>query len=416
MSRTENMDGNRNIDSTKKKKFNQTQAALSHFKFLKETADKKKKYECTHCGEERDGTKQSNLVSHLKSHPEVYANLCNDIDSIERKRRKLLLDCVQMVTVDGRSFSHIYDSSVLSMNEQVLNELRNAGRPVNLTDPHLAEVKDLLMEIARSTREKVSTEVKNRALSLMVDIVTKRGRSILGFSVQYVLNGKHTVRSIGMIELYESHTGIYLADVIVKRLKEFCIELHQVITITTDNGANVLKMIRDVECHLHKAIIETQNSTNETAVDEEIQIFLTLIGDESDDDVIEMIVERNYDEPTDETFEQHSTLLDAISTNLENEYGIVAWDVKGINCAAHTLQLAIKDCLNATVKSVQNLIILCRKVAIFLRLETTKHQLNALNIKMKKPRLDVKTRWGSLFLMVCTIFVNSEIQSLCSIV
>ena len=119
-----------------------------------------------------------------------------------------------------------------------------------------------IFEFSIFAREKIPTEVKNRVLSLMVDIVTKRGRSILGFSVQYVLNGKHTVRSIGMIELYESHTGVYLADVIVKRLKEFCIELHQVITITTDNGANVLKMIRDLECHLHKAIEITDLKRN----------------------------------------------------------------------------------------------------------------------------------------------------------
>ena len=78
-----------------------------------------------------------------------------------------------------------------------------------------------IFEFSIFAREKIPTEVKNRVLSLMVDIVTKRDRSLVGFNVQYVLNN-------------------------------------------------------------------VQYVSNETAIDEEIQNFLTLIGDESDNDVIEI--------------------------------------------------------------------------------------------------------------------------------
>lgn len=397
-----------------KNKINRTQAAFSHFEFLRETEDKKKKYKCLHCGLERDGTKPSNLASHLKTHSDVYSKLHNSADSIERKRLKLLLDCVQLVTVDGRAFANIYDSAVLCMNERILCELRDAGRELNLRDPHLTEVKERLKEVAKIAREKISSEVKNRAISLLVDIVTKRGRSILGVSIQYILDGKHKVRSIGMIELNDSHTGIYLAEVIKNRLNELSIDLRQVITITTDNGANVLKMVRDMEEHLNHAIDEAKNAidrTNETSVDREIEELLALTGSESDEEAIQMILERDYDEPTEEVLQEHENLLTAITTSLKNAYGIeVVWDVKGINCAAHTLQLAIMDCLKITLVSIRNLVTLCRKVAIFMRLDSTKYQMDRLMIQYKKPRLDVKTRWGSLYLMVSAIFFIFEIS------
>lgn len=162
-----------------------------------------------------------------------------------------------------------------------------------------------------------------------------------------------------------------------------------------------------MEDHLKKAIDSAKKETNqidETAIDREIQNFLALEGDESDDDAIEMMLERNFDEPTEEMLQDNETLLAAITTRLESTHGIqVAYDVKGINCAAHTLQLAIKDCLAATLSSIQNLVTLCQKVAIFLRIRSTMYELNRLHIQFKKPRLDVKTRWGSLFLMVTII-------------
>lgn len=124
-----------------------------------------------------------------------------------------------------------------------------------------------------------------------------------------------------------------------------------------------------------------------------------------------MILERDYDEPTEEVLQEHENLLTAITTSLENAYGIeVVWDVKGINCAAHTLQLAIMDCLKITLVSIRNLVTLCRKVAIFMRLDSTKYQMDRLMIQYKKPRLDVKTRWGSLYLMVSAIFFIFEIS------
>lgn len=59
--------------------------------------------------------------------------------------------------------------------------------------------------------------------------------------------------------------GIYLKDTIVNVLKKFKIDINQVYTITSDNGANMLKAI-----HLFENEFETQVSeNNDLEVDDE---------------------------------------------------------------------------------------------------------------------------------------------------
>lgn len=244
----------KNVDESldtpsKKQKKNIRQCSEEYFKF-KEIRNvnsiSKRFFTCNLCQKEVNGTNLCNLSSHLQIHPDVFAKIRETNESIEEKRLNLLMDCVEMVAVNGRSFSHLYDSALHSMLRDKLSELESAGRKVYLKDPHLTEVKDCLRKMSEKVREKISVETKDRPLSLMVDIVSKRGRSILGFSLQYILNGNHKVRSIGMIHLEAAHTAIYLAELIVKRLNEFGIQLHQTLTITTDNGANMLKMVKDL--------------------------------------------------------------------------------------------------------------------------------------------------------------------------
>lgn len=398
---------------TNAQKANKSVKSKAYFDFVKED-DNKKIYKCKECSKIINGSKLSNLTSHLKVHPSIYHKLVAPDVNIEKKRIKLLLDFVELVTVNGRAFNCLLDSAIISMNEQVLNELKDAGREVNLQDPHLTEIKEFLKKIDEKMRVKVSNEVKSRAVSLLVDIVTKHGRSLLGFSVQYMINGECKTRSIGMIELMQSHTGIYLAELITKRLEEFGIDLRQVITITTDNGSNVLKMVRDMESHLAKAVDDAKNKPDESvqsnlgnpididedSVDREIEDILTLPVGITDDDALAIIF-RDNDEPNDYALQTNQTLLNAITTNMTETHGLdILWDVNGINCAAHTLQLVIGDTLKACAKSTKNIIALCRQVAKYLRLNTTVHEMKQIQIIFKKPRLDVETRWGSTYLMV----------------
>lgn len=354
--------------------------------------------------------KVSNLTSHLRSHPNIYFDLEHD-NSIETERLKLLWDCVELVGVNGQAFRCLTDSAIHSMNESLLARLQSAGRDLNLRDGNLIEVKEKLMDVAQKIRKKIAAEVKNRLLSLLVDIVSKRGRSILGVSIQYMMNEKVRIRSIGMIELEERHTGEYLADLIIMRLIELEIGLKQVITITTDGGSNVLKMVRDLNQILHTRIEETnqppmpldsnQNIHTEMASDDaEIESVLSAEIELTDDQAIALILENIGDEPdsdddapTETDLISNQSILNDMQNNMQNIPDLdVVCNVTGIYCVVHKLQLAITDAVKGTTSANRNLMRLSRLIAKKMRKTSTMHDLKLDGVVITKPRIDVVTR------------------------
>lgn len=393
-----------------------TVKSMKYFEFEKSVYDtkgsEKKYYKCSLCKELKNGTKESNLAGHLKScNASIYSDLtAGKKDPLPLKRLKLLQNCTEIVTVNGRPFNALLDSGFQSTIQNKLSKLRDGGLPLNLSNSNLPEIKKHLSETAEKVRQKIQNEVEGQALSLMVDIVSKHHRSLLGISVQYIYNGELRVRSIGMVELHKQHTGIYLAETIVERLKVYSIEPMQILTITTDNGANVLKMIRDMneDCHQTSAnisrlntektvgrnILTNPDSSNNEITDMEIEKILTEADEEDSDMGALDILFDGLDS------DENSTLLSAMSSELVVRGVNMLWDITGVNCAAHTLQLAIKDALKLIAESHQNVISLARKVVIFLRLKSTATEARSQGLDYNWPRLDICTRWGSLFLMV----------------
>lgn len=147
----------------------------------------KKFYNCTVCSAKINGTSASNLVSHLKKHKELFAKIAEN-ESIGEKRLGLLLSCVQYIAIDGRPFNDLDKSGFLSLIAEKLRELEDAGQAINLMDMNQYEVKDMVRNIAKLVQEKIRDEIQGRPISLMVDISTKRRRSILGVSAQFLVN------------------------------------------------------------------------------------------------------------------------------------------------------------------------------------------------------------------------------------
>lgn len=107
---------------------------------------------------------------------------------------------------------------------------------------------------------------------------------------------------------------------------------------------------------------------------------------------------------SDEEFEARpddNSLLSEVMSNikLNGDFNIV-WEILGVNCSAHTLQLAIKDALKLLSETHSQVIELCRCVAKHLRKSSTIQALKKDGISYSLPRLDVETRWGSMFTMV----------------
>lgn len=375
----------------------------------------KKTHTCNICGVQLAGDRAWNLAIHLKHrHVDIFNKISAGIkEPLPVVRLKILQNCTETVSVNGRPFEWIHDTGYRKQFQKTLDELAAAKMALNLTESNLTEVKEHLKKTAKSVREKIEGEVKNRPLSLLIDLVTKHNRSILGISLQYTYNGSLKVRSIGFIELNDKHTGVYLAGVIIKRLEDFNIKLSQIFTITTDNGRNVLKMVRDMsdilETEINKAKenqatgnlagnqIDTLSSEgNSDQIDAEISQFLLEYRKNFDNENDDVLEEAMNEMP----LEQHQqTILDVMTKEVK-KVGNITWNITGVNCAAHTIQLAINDAISKLPSATKHVIELCRETSKFLRLVSTRNEVAQMNIEYKLPRLEVPTRWSSMFFMV----------------
>lgn len=362
-------------------------------------------YTCTECGREVNGNKIHNLAIHLeKCHHEIFATISKKAkDCLPVKRLKLLQNAVEIISVNGRPFNFLLDSGYQTGIENKLRKLKEAGYVLDLKHSNLPEVKKHLCEMAEKAREKIREYVRDREVSSLVDIVTKNDRSIFAISVQFSIEGKLKIISLGLYELEKKHTAKYLASICKQCFQKYGIAVRKVITITRDNGANVSKMVREIEA-------DSQNSSNECTqqskspiknvppnesieVDTDIAILLATTEEISDENALALVFETAL-------LNEHDDLLANVSTDMCDHGFDIKWDLSGISCVAHTLQLATKDGLKAMPAKDQNVIELCRRVAKMLRSSKSMHEINETEIKYKKPRLDVETRWCSTYQMV----------------
>lgn len=365
----------------------------------------KKLYTCQICLRQRNGTKSSNLLSHLQHmHADVYKQIIDAQETPpEVLRLELLQNLVEIVALNGRPFTYIHDSGFQAIIRKTLEKLNAAGCGLSLSHENFPEVKKHLNEMGTKVRDKMKEEFRGRPLSLLADIVTKNSRSIFGFSVQLLIDGKHKVRSIGMIELHHRHTAVYLAEVLCTRLDLYEINLKQIFTITTDNAANVQKMIRDVDSILKKKISVVENlplghlpQTIQT--DDEISQFLASEDMATDDEAIMLVFSEAIPDMFNNLLAEMSEKVTSITPN-------VFWTVESIKCAAHKAQLAIKDAVKNLDQSHRNVIALARQVAKTLRLEGVRNEMRNIGLQYDIPRMEIETRWGYLYLMVSELHI-----------
>ncbi|XP_041451725.1 uncharacterized protein LOC111077103 [Drosophila obscura] len=147
-----------------------------------------------------------------------------------------------------------------------------------------------------SIREDIKASVKRKLVSLKIDVPTRMKKSILGINLQIfkstLSKTEIVVKTLGMIQLFESHTGLYLKNKIVEIVQEYGIELDQIFSITSDNGKNMVKAIELIN----------DDATEKSKTD-----------DDKDEDFME--------------------LLDSMAFP----------NVQLVRCAAHTLQLCVYD-------------------------------------------------------------------------
>lgn len=282
----------------------QISRALNFFTLIDNTA---KKYVCNICKKELSGRKLNNLISHFKvdrlDHKDIYISEILGIDEkhILVQREEFIHSAVELVTINSESFALLSKSGFRNGHQLQLHRFRSAGCPVNLSDEHVYEIKEKVRTTAKQIKELIKSETCHKIVSIMVDSATRNGRSIYGVSLQYKHNGVLKIVAIGMRELKQSHTAIHLADVLLKILAEYEIALKQVLSITTDNGSNMLAMVKEVEHILlemrdgigsqspgceeqlsQTQLQSTQLSPNDDNIDDNIDLLLKTTIDNND--------------------------------------------------------------------------------------------------------------------------------------
>lgn len=376
-------------------------------------------YKCQVCCKELSGTCGSNLVSHFKSsHKQLYNDRIADSskDTISTQRMKLLYSCVELVAVNGYPFSLLTSSGFRSALEHQIRGLQLEGKNLNISDPKLFEIKEKVREVGKKIKQEIAEEVKGKVISVLADTATRNGRAIFGMNIQYKLNGVLKVVTLGMRELKRSHTMEYLSDVACEILAEYQIDLRQALSITTDNGSNMLAMARDMEnklfgdpesddyndCESLQPNVEHYNGNR-------VSTWVSNLNpDEIDDEIAQIVQEFTDDDALDILLDEgpnYEALLEHLVEDLRIRSGNHHIFMQSIRCAAHTLQLAVRDALKLLGDDDINSISLCRLVAKFLRLQSTKNEMRRINLHSKIPALDVKTRWSSTYMMVSDAFL-----------
>lgn len=231
----------------------------------------------------------------------------------------------------------------------------------------------------------------------MVDSATRNGRSIFGINIQYKNNGLLKIATLAQREHLSSHTAAYLKVILVEVLSKYGIDLLQVISITSDNGSNMLAMIKDVEilffgeneCDSEQENVRNVSSFNQcfpfndvddVDIDDEIENFLNGGPSFDEDEVLDIL----FDESS-----IYENLLEKLVIDMQDRTENHRLFITTIRCAAHSLQLAVRDAIKLLGKNDQNAISLCRQAAKFLRCQSTRNEINKLGLSSKLPVLDV---------------------------
>lgn len=342
------------------------------------------KYVCIvpDCKSKISTLKDSSLHRHFRScHPsklkEIVPKNKTGSSNPEILRKEILLLCVEHVTVCGRTLNSIFDSSFQKLLKYHMKPLQGTPYQLSMSEIKLQQ-RPMIQKIAGEMRDEIRNEFANKFFAVMFDTATRMNHAVLGIDIRTIHSGKMITRSVGMQRITCKHTGKNISDMIVARLEKHGMSPKWMVSGTTDNAKNVVKAVK---------LMDTLASESP---EEEI---ISSSSDESDTDSIEDNIEAHWLDPE---FQRH--LIEQATRELCSEHQpYVFEEVDSIRCAAHTIQLAVRDALEGT--NCVPIIDKARNLAKNLRLQQIVLELEAKGLPI--PPLDVVTRWFSLYIMVC---------------
>lgn len=143
---------------------------------------------------------------------------------------------------------------------------------------------------------------------------------------------------------------------------------------------------------------------NERLDNARIEQILNELYADDEEEINNLLDDNNfslYDENDDWEFDNR--LIDSSIVDSATEASVRPVLVNGINCAAHTVQLAVKSAISRLSIEHSNVISLATKVVKFLRKENTRNEARDRGFKLKVPSIDTPTRWSSTYMMVIVL-------------
>lgn len=145
-----------------------------------------------------------------------------------------------------------------------------------------------------------------------------------------------------------------------------------------------------------------QNDIDENA---RIQQLINELDEEDEAEIDALLNDENFHSNDDDGWEVDDHLAGlGLEAAVEAEVAESVVFVNGVNCAAHTLQLVVRDALALLPKHQSNVITLATKVSKFFRKESTRNAVKNMGLNMKVPSVEMPTRWSSTYMMVCSCF------------
>jgi bifunctional polynucleotide phosphatase/kinase len=172
-------------------------------------------------------------------------------------KHTLIEACINLVAVNGRPFEMMEDEGFQMLVDPIIKAIdKNAA--INSKN-----IRDLTETYAEMRRKDISTLLKGKLLSIKFDCCTRLDRSILGLNVQFIQDGRLILRTLGMREIYVKHTGQNLKDIAMEILASYGITRDQILSVTTDNGSNMLTAIASMNKNSNGNEDELNNNENE---------------------------------------------------------------------------------------------------------------------------------------------------------
>lgn len=146
-----------------------------------------------------------------------------------KKPQNIIDACVGMVTADAQPLSVFDSPSFQALTNQLFDGLK-------MTKISSRNVMEFIREKCSLVKSEISKKLAGKVFSLKMDTATRSDRSVLGVNVQIIKNNKILIYTLAMIEIKRRHTAENLKQEVEIVLGHFNISLHQIYSVTTDNG------------------------------------------------------------------------------------------------------------------------------------------------------------------------------------